>query len=126
MNDDWYTIKHFKKEEFACPCCGENKISINLVKKLDKARDIAGIPLVINSGYRCKKHNKKVGGTITSSHLKGLAVDIKVTNSRGRYIIFDALVKVGFNRFGMGKNFIHCDIDKEKSHNVIWTYYAEV
>ena len=124
--DDWYTIKHFTHDEFTCPCCGGNKISINLVKKLDEARELAGIPFVINSGYRCKKHNKVVGGTITSSHLKGLAVDLKVTNSRSRYIILTALIKVGFNRIGIGASFIHCDIDKDKSQNVIWTYYAEV
>ena len=35
-------------------------------------------PIVINSGYRSPELNKKVGGSPTSNHLTGCAVDIKV------------------------------------------------
>ena len=35
-------------------------------------------PLVINSGYRSPQLNKKVGGSPTSNHLTGCAVDIRV------------------------------------------------
>lgn len=35
-------------------------------------------PIVINSGYRSEAVNKKVGGSPTSNHLTGCAVDIKV------------------------------------------------
>ena len=33
-----------------------------------------------------------------------------------------SLLKVGFNRVGISKNFIHIDIDKSKSKNVCWVY----
>ena len=35
-------------------------------------------PIIINSGYRSPKLNKKVGGSPTSNHLMGCAVDIRV------------------------------------------------
>ena len=35
-------------------------------------------PIIINSGYRSPELNKKVGGSPTSNHLTGCAVDIRV------------------------------------------------
>ena len=35
-------------------------------------------PIIINSGYRSETVNKRVGGSPTSNHLTGCAVDIKV------------------------------------------------
>ena len=35
-------------------------------------------PIVINSGYRSPQVNKLVGGVVTSNHLTGCAVDIRV------------------------------------------------
>jgi len=32
-------------------------------------------------------------------------------------------MKFGVNRFGVGKNFIHVDVSKSKSEDVMWTYY---
>ena len=89
---------------------------------LDHARELAGIPFVITSAYRTPEKNKEVGGSENSSHLKGLAVDIRVRSSSERYTILNALICVGFNRIGIGENFIHVDQDPEKVSNVIWTY----
>jgi uncharacterized protein YcbK (DUF882 family) len=115
-------FKYFNIDEFKCPCCGENLISKELVKKLDEARELAGVPFKVNSGYRCEKHNAKIGGSSTSSHLLGLAVDIAVTGSVDRFKILDALLRVGFTRVGVAKSFIHADIDKGKVQPVLWTY----
>ena len=119
------SFKYFKREEFTCPDCGQNEIKDELIEKLDKAREIAGVPFVITSGFRCPKHNKEIGGSPTSSHLKGLAADIKTSNSRERFKILDALLKVGFKRIGIGENFIHADIDKDKVQEVAWDYYKK-
>lgn len=49
----------------------------SLVEKvLQPLRDAYGMPLIVNSGYRCKELNKAVGGAPTSQHLKGEAADI--------------------------------------------------
>lgn len=87
---------------------------------LDNSRDLAGIPLVLNRACSCVNHNKEVDGLEDSSHLDGLAVDIKVKHSRDRFIIVLSLLNSGFNRIGIYKNFIHADIDYSKVKNVIW------
>lgn len=47
---------------------------------LDPLREAWGSPIKVNSGYRCEKLNKKVGGSKTSSHVYGFAVDLKPCN----------------------------------------------
>jgi uncharacterized protein YcbK (DUF882 family) len=122
-------LKHFNFEEFDCPTLEGSglptsdggKMCIDLLHKLDEAREIAGVPFKITSGYRTPKHNLDVGGRVGSSHIKGLAVDIACTNSDHRQKILTALIKVGFCRIGVGKSFIHSDIDNDKP-NAIWLY----
>ena len=99
-----------------------DKMDKTFLLRLDEARERAGIPFVINSAYRTPEHNAKIGGKPNSSHLKGLAVDISVTNSRQRFIVLNALLDVGFTRIGIADTFIHVDLDSEKSKEVIWTY----
>ncbi len=114
-------IKHFKADEFACRCgCGLNNMNYEVVKSLDDARDLAGVPFILNRGCSCIAHNKEVLGSESSSHLDGLAVDIKVKNSRDRFLIVYSLIQSGFNRIGVYKNFVHADKDYSKVKNVIW------
>jgi len=99
----------------------DGNMDANFLHKLDKARSIAGLPFKINSAYRSPEHPLSIKNP-SSSHIKGLAVDIKCTDSRTRFIIVDALIKVGFNRIGIADTFIHVDLDLDKSNKVIWTY----
>lgn len=100
----------------------EENMNADFLNKLDEAREIANIPFIINSAYRSPEHNAKIGGKPNSSHIKGLAVDISVTNSRQRFIVLNALLNVGFTRIGIADTFLHVDLDSEKSKDVIWTY----
>lgn len=113
---------YFTRKELECKCCGVCLISDDLLGRLNHAREIAGIPIVLNSAYRCEKHNDAVGGSPTSSHVRGKAVDIRITNNNQRFIILNALLQAGFTRLGVGSNFIHVDCDEKKAQNVIWTY----
>ena len=117
-------LKYFKLSEFSSPDDSESgsKMDKDFLEKLDYARGNAGVPFKINSGYRTKEWNLKVGGRVGSSHLKGLAVDIHCNNSRNRALIINALMEVGVNRFGIARTFIHCDVDKNKDQDVIWLY----
>jgi len=105
--------KYFKEVEY--------KMDVDFLVKLDKAREFAKVPFVINSAYRSPEHKESIKNP-TSSHIKGLAVDIKATDSRTRYKVLNALMHVGFNRIGIADTFIHVDDDKDKSQQVIWTY----
>ena len=117
-------LKNFTIDEFDSPDLPNSGLNMDndFLQMLDIARQIADIPFKINSGYRTKEHNKKVGGKSDSSHLLGKAVDISYSNSRDRWIIITALQEAGFNRLGIAKTFVHTDSDQTKSPNVIWTY----
>ena len=57
-----------------------NKLIDNI---LDPLREHYGQPIIINSGYRCDKRNKAVGGAATSQHKLGQAADIRtVANTK--------------------------------------------
>lgn len=43
---------------------------------LDPLREIINVPIYINSGYRCGRLNRAVGGSNNSQHMRGLAADI--------------------------------------------------
>ena len=116
---------YFKISEFDSPdeAGSGYKMDRDFLIKLDTARGIAGIPFKINSGYRTANHNDNVlGARVGSSHKKGLAVDIGYYGSRERYLIVQSLMHVGINRIGIGKTFIHCDVDNLKDPDVIWLY----
>lgn len=65
----------------------------NLVESLlDPLREMWGEPLIITSGYRSDALNKAVGGSKTSAHRFGLAVDV-VPKDMAEYDEFVAFVK---------------------------------
>jgi len=115
-------LKHFSLTEFQCPCCGLMLMDPYFLKKLDLARDYAGVPFVITSGFRCKRHNEAVGGKPDSAHLKGKAADIACTSSHRRWLIVRSLIQAKFSRIGIGHDFIHVDDDPDKVKGVIWLY----
>ena len=117
-------MKYFNYEEFDSPDIqGSGQLmDPELLDMIDKAREIYGKPIRVTSGYRTEDHNRKVGGVDSSSHLKGLAIDVACVRSKDRFEMLTALIEVGFNRIGVASTFIHVDIDKGKSQNVIWTY----
>lgn len=116
--------KYFRLPEFDSPDepgSGE-LMEANVLEALDNARDLAGFPFVVTSGVRSIAHNKAVGGSRSSSHLMGYAVDLAVPNSRRRFIMLESLLDAGFTRIGIGEDFMHVDMDPNKTQNVIWTY----
>ena len=118
--------KYFKLSEFDSPDLPDSGINMShdFMLMLVKAREIAKIPFTITSGYRTKEHNKKIGGVENSSHttIPCVACDIYVDNGKNRYIILNALIQAGFRRIGIADNFVHIDIDSNKTSNLIWTY----
>lgn len=141
-------MKHFKPDEFACGCgCGTGyqKMDPDFLRLLERARTLAGTPFRLNSAYRCKAHNRAVGGVPGSSHTKGLAVDIAADNTRIRFLVLVSLLLAEMEdlgaldptgaeivmellreksrfRAGIGGRFIHFDRDPEKTAGLVWTY----
>lgn len=59
-------------------------VKVNLIHLithlLNPIREKFGKPIKVNSGYRCPSLNKSVGGSVSSQHVKGEAVDITAGN----------------------------------------------
>ena len=78
----WDDIRYFTREEFRCQCGGKYcngfpaEPAEETVRMADEIRRRAGVPLNVNSGVRCKRHNAEVGGVSNSQHLHGLAADL--------------------------------------------------
>ena len=110
--------------EFDCTCCGKNEMQQGTFDRFVLAREYANVPFIVNSGYRCPKRNAdpEVGSSETSSHPKGFAGDIRSVRSRHRWHLIDGLYRAGFERIGVGTDFIHADDDPDKDPAVIWLY----
>ncbi len=117
-------MKHFQLSEFDSPDVpGSGKfMQPSFLALLDRARELAGFPFVVVSGFRTKDHNEKVGGEENSSHTRGYAGDIRARNSQERFAIVNAALKVGFNRIGIAKSFVHLDNDPTLPQSVMWLY----
>jgi len=119
--------ENFDRSEFACKCgCGKDNVSDHLISLLQLVRTNLGESMVVTSGTRCPSWNTKMGGSAGSSHVPdsfGLsyAVDIKCDNSIFRHKLLEAAFPV-FDRIGIAKNFIHFDVDEEKTAGVVWLY----
>lgn len=120
-------MRNFREVEFTCKCgCGLNNYDRHSAEMLDDARDVSATPYIITSGCRCENHNRKEGGSETSSHLANekpsTAWDLRVNTSFERFMILRGLIDAGFTRLGIAKNFIHVDNDKDKAPCVTWLY----
>lgn len=119
---------NFKVSEFACKgkgCCDTVKIDKQLVMYLQKIRDHFGKSITINSGYRCSKHNKSVGGASSSKHTKGMAADI-VVDGVGPKEVAKYAERLGIKGIGLYEgsdgNFVHIDTRTVKS---FWYGHAQ-
>lgn len=80
----YFTVKEMTKSQIAKLYHIDNtptKEIIENLKKvmyvLDMVRVHMGKPIFVNSGYRCRKLNDKVGGVHESMHTIGLAADFR-------------------------------------------------
>ena len=72
--------RHVVTEQFL----PSDAVKVNLRKLceniLQPLRDLIDSPIKVNSGFRCKRVNKLVGGVSTSQHIEGKAADIEGIN----------------------------------------------
>ena len=95
-----FTIKELVRSDTATRLGINNTPPVSAVKALnalvdnvlDPLRDAWGGPIHVNSGYRCPRLNRIVGGTPSSQHQRGEAADITVGSpARNRRLL--ALIK---------------------------------
>ena len=119
---DMITAKYFKEEEFqkCSPSCSLQDMQQSTMDMLDKARELAGIPFVLNSAYRSIEHEKKQGRDGKSAHTLGCAVDLRCNSDCNRWRMIRALIAAGFTRIGVYKPWIHADNSPSHTQNVMW------
>lgn len=105
------------------PSCKLEDLNPSFVEKLLFAQRYAGFQFTITSAYRSQGYEREKGRKGDSSHCKGLAVDISTCDSHTRYKVVLACAMAGIPRIGIGKNFVHVDVDETKAHPIIFHYY---
>lgn len=114
--------EYFDDYEFACHCDRhgvdaegypilDHVIDKRLVDVLDRIRERLGVPIIVNSGYRCPEHNSEVGGVSDSQHVLGTAADITYDGVDVDYL---AEIAEECGADGIGKyyyqDFVHIDV----------------
>lgn len=112
--------KHFTRKELACPCCGKFAMDVAFIMEfLERVREGYGKPMFITSGFRCERHNLKVGGSKNSAHKLGLAVDVACQSSADRYDLIQTAMNCGAVGIGVYDTFLHLD-RKPRPSRVMW------
>lgn len=86
---------------------------------LEKIRRTYGEPMVINSGCRCRKHNKEIHGAKESPHMSGLAVDVAVVDGALKRQLVEAAMVSSATGIGVYDTWVHID-RKDRPKPVIW------
>lgn len=124
--------KHFASPEFECHCkfpeCKEQRISSDLINRIEKLRIEINQPLYVTSAYRCSRYQQVLtsSGIQTakgkSQHELGNAVDVapKDGNIEPLLVSADKL----FDSVGIASNFLHLDTrtKKEDGSKRRWKY----
>ena len=125
MKKSYFTVEEISRSEIA------NKSGINntpthkelhnietiTIPQMNVIREFLGVPIVVNSGFRCQELNRKVKGVYNSKHLEGLALDgtpigisvieawEKLKNSKYASLLDQCILyeKKGFIHFGFSK-----------------------
>lgn len=119
----YFNIKEMTKSQTAELCHIDNTPTKEIIENLKKVmyildivRAYIGKPILVNSGYRCKKLNEMIGGVQNSMHTKGLAADFRTGEKEDINTMFEFL-KRNQEKFKIielinYKTFIHIGVNK--------------
>lgn len=97
-----------------CGCTPPDWVIANLkevCKQADKIRETLDRAVSVNSGFRCKKYNRSIGGAMFSQHVKGTALDLNI-GFQGKWVlaIFNIAKTIpGIGGVGIYDTFCHID-----------------
>ncbi len=114
---------HFKTKDFTCKCgvCRNQRLSKELITKLEAVREAIGQPITVTSGFRCELYQANLAkhGLQTaknSMHCQGQAADIVAADMAALY----TACEVEFKAIGIAKTFLHVDLRADKVRR--WDY----
>lgn len=111
---------NFHTSEFSCHCtypeCQAQRVSKDLIHRLDNVRRDLNLPIIVTSGFRCaaKQKDLQADGAETakgvSQHELGEAADIRITMVGVDTILgLHATCLKYFNALGLANTFVHVD-----------------
>ena len=113
----WDGIKYFDREEFRCKCGGKYcggfpaEPAKKLVQLADRVREHFGAPAIVSSGVRCETHNANVGGSFTSRHMLGLAMDFCIKGKTAAEVLAYVQTKPEVRyAYAIDSNYVHMDV----------------
>lgn len=118
---DYPTLSHYSKNfprrelDCKCGCVTPEKVVAHLARlaeSLEALRTLVGLPLQATCGYRCKTHNRAVGGVEGSEHTLGQAADVWVRGLTPGKLKAQAEKVPAFKAGGIGlyRGWVHVDI----------------
>ena len=136
--------RNFSRKELQCKGCSNSycpskqdpicNIDPGSLDKLQKLRDLIGLPLTIHSACRCRPHNAAIGGAdnsyhIADSRIASRAFDVGLPRLKGKQPYADRTMKpeellvwgrkAGFTSFGLYNTFVHMD---DREFPAVWDY----
>ena len=74
----------------------EQNLNTLVDKILDPLREAYGKPIIVTSGFRCDELNRLIGGSKTSQHRTGQAVDIRtvIDTPEENKKLYDLIIKL--------------------------------
>lgn len=134
------SVNNFKAKELACRCeackggLGQDGLNFQMDEDflfyLQQSRELLDKPMVVSSGFRCRKHPSEVTKHDLGPHAQGKAVDILIHGIWARRLVAIAEI-VGFTGIGImqhgdiEKRFIHLDTCEDRPNRPrphIWSY----
>ena len=108
--------------EYHCKCknsdCSRTLVLDRTVRSFGLVRGVFGRPIIVNSAFRCQRHNYDVGGLKNSYHLVGAAMDLRPQGDfePKELIRLEKICDMYFDVVLRYEGFIHC-------HNLgeVWT-----
>lgn len=123
MYKQYFTLEELCHSDTAIANHIDNTPSLEIKQRLEKViefinpiREAWGSPINITSGYRCPELNKKVGGSSTSAHMLGWAVDMQ--NAQGSFDKFKKFIA----EYLKDKKFDQCIIESSNKGIVKWIH----
>ena len=104
-----------------------SNLTVMAYEIFEPLRDLIDFPIIILSGYRCKKLNKILGGSKKSQHMEGKAIDLYSSCEKSmvenRVLFYTIKKKLKFDEliweFGDESNpsWVHVSFDLYKNRN---------
>jgi len=87
-----------------------------------EVRDKIGVPLRVMSGYRSEKRNREIGGSPSSMHTLGMAIDVcpivpqaQIDETLGEIERIALKIGMGGVRWYEQNNFVHMDVGHRRT-----------